>query len=521
MTHRQSLNLANISHYILFGAGQILIATANLLKQKGHAVDIYTAPRQLDDVLTADNKTFANLLDENQLDATSVEDINQCQEFLDSIGPNSLGLGFGEAWSFTPQVIQKFDGKLLDYMGIPLPQYRGGAHYTWALLNQETQWGCHFQIINEEMIQGEFDSGELVFSGTYTLDADLVTPDQFFDYAVAEEIKFINQFVERLNTDSSFELSLPDESQSLFFPRLHTLRNGWVNWRWRGAEIERFINAFGAPYAGASTRLNDQVIQLKGCQRINNKPFHPFESGLITRIVGSDIFVIVDDGILKIETVAIQGQQINETLKTGMRFITLQQDLEQAMLDQVTYSPAGTDMPPPSEDILTSERLRYQTLSMDDCNETYLSWLNDKRINQYLETRWSEQSISSIKSFVTATNDDPDSFLFGMFDINTNEHIGNIKIGPINRRHGYGDISYFIGDPNYWGKGLATEAITRVSQFGFDALQLHTIQAGVYSGNIGSIKALEKCGFELQAQIKEQLVGPNGREDHLWYSRKK
>ena len=41
----------------------------------------------------------------------------------------------------------------------------------------------------------------------------------------------------------------------------------------------------------------------------------------------------------------------------------------------------------------------------------------------------------------------------------TDKHIGNIKLGPINWIHRYGDISLLIGDKDYWGKGIATEAI--------------------------------------------------------------
>ena len=192
------------------------------------------------------------------------------------------------------------------------------------------------------------------------------------------------------------------------------------------------------------------------------------------------------------------------------------------MLEQVRYDSQGSankeaEMAPTFE----SNRLSYRYLTDTDCNENYLSWLNDERINQYLETRWSEQSVDSIKSFVSSVNEDKSSHLFGIFDKATGDHLGNIKLGPINSIHQHGDISYFIGNPNAWGKGFATEAIMRVTQWGFEELLLETIQAGVYQGNVGSVKALEKSGYELQGCIKKQLKGPKGREDHLWFSRSK
>lgn len=96
-------------------------------------------------------------------------------------------------------------------------------------------------------------------------------------------------------------------------------------------------------------------------------------------------------------------------------------------------------------------------------------------------------------------------------------HIGNIKIGPIHKFYSYADISYFIGDKNYWGKGLATEAIKSLLKFGFEVINLNKIQAGVFASNIGSIKALEKAGLILEGNFRKQLYTEDLCDDHLFY----
>jgi len=168
--------------------------------------------------------------------------------------------------------------------------------------------------------------------------------------------------------------------------------------------------------------------------------------------------------------------------------------------------------------ILDSERLHLRPLKQGDCNETYLQWLEDENINQYLETRWSKQTIDAIWQFVESVNQSQHSFLFAIEDKATKTHIGNIKLGPINPNHGYADISYFIGDRDSWGKGFATEAIQTVTEFGFKELKLEMIQAGVYSSNVGSAKALLKSGYEEQGRLKNKFnTVHGGREDHIWY----
>ena len=88
------------------------------------------------------------------------------------------------------------------------------------------------------------------------------------------------------------------------------------------------------------------------------------------------------------------------------------------------------------------------------------------------------------------------NILYGM--ILDQKHIGNIKIGPINWNHMAADVGYFIGSRDAWGKGLATEAVRRVTEFAFEELKLNKCNAGVYSGNPGSIRVLEKAGYILR-----------------------
>ena len=43
-------------------------------------------------------------------------------------------------------------------------------------------------------------------------------------------------------------------------------------------------------------------------------------------------------------------------------------------------------------------------------------------------------------------------------------HVGNIKLGPINTKHKYAEISYFIGDKKYHNLGIKSLTIKKVCQ---------------------------------------------------------
>lgn len=149
-------------------------------------------------------------------------------------------------------------------------------------------------------------------------------------------------------------------------------------------------------------------------------------------------------------------------------------------------------------------------ITEEDCTDKYVEWLNDPKVNQYLETRWNKQTRNSILEFVKFQRKNDHSVLFAIILNSDNSHIGNIKIGPWNRHHNHADISYFIGDKDYWNKGIATEAIHLVCQFSFNELGIHRVEAGTYSAAVGSWKALEKNGFKREAVFREQVIS-NGK----------
>ena len=136
-----------------------------------------------------------------------------------------------------------------------------------------------------------------------------------------------------------------------------------------------------------------------------------------------------------------------------------------------------------------------QSISETDANNTYVSWLNDKAVNQYLELRFNSQTLASVVDTIRSTIASPCEHLFTIRLQDTGKHIGNIKVGGINAQHNIAHISLFIGDKLSWGKGIATQAIELISQYSFKHLQLRKLCAAAYDNNIASTKAFLKIGY--------------------------
>jgi RimJ/RimL family protein N-acetyltransferase len=139
-----------------------------------------------------------------------------------------------------------------------------------------------------------------------------------------------------------------------------------------------------------------------------------------------------------------------------------------------------------------------RSISQADVTPSYLSWMNDPKVVRYTESRFQIHTLDSLETVVSGVLADPDLIMWAICRADDRAHVGNIKLGPINWRHGLGDIGLIIGDRACWGKGFATEAISLLSGYAFGALRLHKLTASMYADNIGSRRAFEKAGFEIE-----------------------
>ena len=138
------------------------------------------------------------------------------------------------------------------------------------------------------------------------------------------------------------------------------------------------------------------------------------------------------------------------------------------------------------------ERLFLRELQTQDCSQEYAGWLNDPRINRYLETRHQHQTVETCRAFVASILARDDTFLFGIF-LN-GKHIGNAKIGPIHPVHGVADISLLIGD----GRGggfCGADVIEGLARYAFAALGVRKVNASVYSQNRACLRAIKQTSF--------------------------
>ncbi len=334
---------------LIFFCGPVpwLPEAARLAREQGVKVYVFGVTRHLDEFFDPPSKshprTFRTVLEEEDISHFHVADINTSSELKSVITDKTMGIGIGEAYTFTTETLELFKRRLYDFMIIRLPQYRGGAHSTWEILRGGRLGGWNVQQVNEEMIPGGFDSGGILKTHEYVIPASARIPQDYFAAADREGFALFQDFFSEVQSGKAFSFAKVQENFASYFPRLYTLKHGWINWSWTVQEIERFICAFDEPYAGASTYLHGKRIHLKSCQSDTiDGTFHPFMTGLVYRTFAGKVFIAAKDGSIIAERILDeQGIDITATIRIGQRLYTPQSELESAMMFSAEYNTEG------------------------------------------------------------------------------------------------------------------------------------------------------------------------------------
>jgi len=154
--------------------------------------------------------------------------------------------------------------------------------------------------------------------------------------------------------------------------------------------------------------------------------------------------------------------------------------------------------------------------SMDDL-DSLVEFANNPGIAKNMTDKFPHPyTIEAGKRFIEfATNDNP----VHIFAIEINgKAAGGIGLHPqddIQCKNA--ELGYWLAEP-YWGKGIITNAIIQMVEYGFKTWDINRIFARPFGPNIGSQKVLEKAGFTLEGKFEKTLFKNNEFVDEMVYA---
>ena len=151
-----------------------------------------------------------------------------------------------------------------------------------------------------------------------------------------------------------------------------------------------------------------------------------------------------------------------------------------------------------------------------EITETYLSWFKDDKVTEFLDAK--NLTRQNVIDYIKAGKSSKLYFMYAICDKDNDKHIGNVKIGPINYEHMTSDLVTFVGDTNYWGKGIATRAIKLGNILAFERFNIRKLTGGINSDNVGSIKCYTKAGWIIEGTLQNHYIVNGKYQDRVCVS---
>jgi len=155
--------------------------------------------------------------------------------------------------------------------------------------------------------------------------------------------------------------------------------------------------------------------------------------------------------------------------------------------------------------VLESERLIFRKFDKKDAIALFKVRSNEQ-VMKYMDTltHKSPSDSSILISSITTDFKNKVGLNWAIIHKSDNQLIGSFSFWRLIKQHCRAEIGYSI-HPNYWGKGLMNETFKTLIEFGFNNLQLHSIEANVNPLNQQSIKLLERVGFKKEAHFRQNF----------------
>ncbi|MGK4568311.1 GNAT family N-acetyltransferase [Flavobacterium sp. 3HN19-14] len=109
-------------------------------------------------------------------------------------------------------------------------------------------------------------------------------------------------------------------------------------------------------------------------------------------------------------------------------------------------------------------------------------------------------------------------FYFLIHDKISGKVIGECGFHSWNKTHDRAELFYNLKNDSDKKKGLMTEALEAVLDFGFNELQLHRIEALIAAYNIPSVKLVQRYGFTKEGTMREDYIVDGKYENSECYS---
>ena len=143
--------------------------------------------------------------------------------------------------------------------------------------------------------------------------------------------------------------------------------------------------------------------------------------------------------------------------------------------------------------VIKLDRVFLRIIRPEDVTERYLNWLNNDSTTKYLVTKSAE--MKSLREYVRERYCANNVLFYGIYLQDTGEHIGNVKLEPVDFAKKEAVLGILIGESRCRGMGICKEVCSGLAEYSFSVLSLERLLLGVEYDNTNAMKCYKSCGF--------------------------
>jgi RimJ/RimL family protein N-acetyltransferase len=164
---------------------------------------------------------------------------------------------------------------------------------------------------------------------------------------------------------------------------------------------------------------------------------------------------------------------------------------------------------------LSGKLIRLAVMNTEEDLEQWAGWFRNSEYQRLLDTGPAElYTPAQIKEWLE--KDLGTYTLFGIRTLNDDRLIGFVDLAGFEWSARTAWTSIGIGQPEYWGKGYGTEAMSLLADYAFETVNLNRVNLSVFGYNERAYHSYLKCGFKEEGRVRQLLLRNNQRWDMIF-----
>jgi RimJ/RimL family protein N-acetyltransferase len=168
--------------------------------------------------------------------------------------------------------------------------------------------------------------------------------------------------------------------------------------------------------------------------------------------------------------------------------------------------------------VIETERLKMRKLSMRDASDVF-EYASVPEVAEHVTWNFHRNIADSIHflRIITRQYEDGMPSPWGIVYKENMKLIGTIGYHFWSPANYFAEVGYALSK-DYWNRGLMTESLNAILDFGFSKMYLNRVEATCKLGNIASEKVMLKCKMSFEGIMRQRLFAKESFHDLKIYA---